>query len=190
MDGSFSKGYRNGKLVVESFSHKLNKNGRTRHYYNCICDCGNNKIVERYNLTDKGTRSCGCLKREVTTKRSTKVENVGLLPGFSRLYRDYKAQAKKRKLVFNLSKEEFKDITSKNCYYCDKPKENISKSRYKSKNTSGYYVYNGIDRVNPSIGYIIDNVVSCCKNCNIAKMSLTQDEFFNMIRKIYEFRLR
>lgn len=36
------------------------KNGKT--YWNCVCDCGNNTIVDTGSLKNK-TKSCGCLKR-------------------------------------------------------------------------------------------------------------------------------
>jgi len=45
---------------------------------------------------------------------------------------------------------------------------------------------NGLDRVDSSKGYIKDNVVTCCENCNRAKLDLTQQEFFAMIKSIYE----
>jgi predicted Zn-dependent peptidase len=32
-----------------------------------------------------------------------------------------------------------------------------------------------------------DNIVACCKYCNIAKSDLTQTKFFNHIKKIYEY---
>jgi len=32
--------------------------------YRCQCDCGNEAIVEGYNLRRGHTRSCGCLQRE------------------------------------------------------------------------------------------------------------------------------
>ena len=45
--------------------------------------------------------------------------------------------------------------------------------------------YNGIDRVDSSKGYEYNNVVSCCKNCNSAKMQLSIKEFKEHIIKIY-----
>ena len=29
--------------------------------YNCVCDCGSQKIVNKYSLSSGGTKSCGCL---------------------------------------------------------------------------------------------------------------------------------
>ena len=38
----------------------------------CKCECGNEKIVESYHLTSGKIKSCGCYKKEVTSKRSLK----------------------------------------------------------------------------------------------------------------------
>lgn len=40
--------------------------------YVCECDCGKIAKVSRNKLVTKGTRSCGCLKSELSTLRSTK----------------------------------------------------------------------------------------------------------------------
>ena len=46
---------------------------------------------------------------------------------------------------------------------------------------------NGIDRVDSSKGYVEDNVVSCCKYCNTAKNTMSRDEFFKWIKRVYEY---
>jgi hypothetical protein len=58
-------GKRYGRLTVVSYSHKvkrINSNGY-KHYYNCICDCGNNCLAERSAL-GRTINSCGCLRKE------------------------------------------------------------------------------------------------------------------------------
>lgn len=35
--------------------------------YECLCDCGNKKIVAKKNLLNGNTHSCGCLRKEVET---------------------------------------------------------------------------------------------------------------------------
>jgi len=39
--------------------------------WNCLCECGNTKVVESYGLRKGKTRSCGCLSREVAVKSNT-----------------------------------------------------------------------------------------------------------------------
>lgn len=47
-----------------------NKDGRTM--WLCICDCGNERIVSGKCLRNGHTQSCGCLNRDVVSKRSLK----------------------------------------------------------------------------------------------------------------------
>jgi len=54
-------------LVVE----EKGKNNQGRILWRCICSCGRESIVSGANLHGKGTRSCGCLVREVVGKRAT-----------------------------------------------------------------------------------------------------------------------
>lgn len=51
-------GRRFGRLTVESFSHKINR----QTCWNCICDCGARKKINRSSLISGGTVSCGCKK--------------------------------------------------------------------------------------------------------------------------------
>lgn len=45
--------------VLEKVPSKNN-----RSMWRCVCDCGNEKVVEGRNLKKGLTKSCGCLKRE------------------------------------------------------------------------------------------------------------------------------
>ena len=50
-----------GRLTVES-EHPIRKNNEI--CWVCKCDCGNEIIVQGYNLRSGNTQSCGCLKKE------------------------------------------------------------------------------------------------------------------------------
>lgn len=43
----------------------------------------------------------------------------------------------------------------------------------------------GVDRINSSIGYRIDNIATCCKRCNHAKNDQTVEEFKAHIERMY-----
>ena len=88
-------------------------------------------------------------------------------------YRAYKASAEKRNLVFELTKDDFKSFWQKPCYYCDAPIELI-----------------GIDRKDNSLGYILDNCLSCCKYCNKGKSDSTYEEYIERCRRIAEKNLK
>lgn len=137
------------------------------------CDCGNEKIIRRNNFLYK-TQSCGCYKadhiRETMGKPASWVGSV-------QVFNHYKREASERNFSFILSKEEFKEIISKSCFYCGAmPSQKVI--RYPS------FVYNGVDRVNNSLGYQLDNTVPCCWRCNRMKHTLSVEEFIDHLRKI------
>lgn len=45
-----------------------------KHYYYCICDCGNCIKVYYIHLLNGGTKSCGCLRKEKSRERMNKMK--------------------------------------------------------------------------------------------------------------------
>lgn len=93
----------------------------------------------------------------------------------------YKRGAKERKYEWKLTDQEARGLFLSNCYYCNLKPSN----EWKQATGNGTFIYNGIDRLNNSIGYKIDNVVSCCKICNFMKSDMIREDFLNKIRRIY-----
>jgi len=147
------------------------------------CDCGTIKEVRLHAVTGGYTKSCGCLTKEkVSNSNKKRALNKGEA-AFNKIFYEYKAGAKKRNIHFNASskfKKYFYKLTHQNCYYCNSSPSSIRIV----KNTNGPYKYNGIDRFDNNKGYTIDNIVPCCKICNIAKNSLSVEEFGIWIGKI------
>ena len=85
------------------------------------------------------------------------------------VYSDYKIGARKRNLVFELSKDEIYSMIEKQCYYC------------KEINKIGW---NGIDRLDNKKGYIESNVVPCCTMCNIMKSGFSKNIFLKFCKNI------
>lgn len=56
-----------GRLKVINIAYKKNYN----YYWNCICDCGKQKIVMGSHLRSGRIKSCGCLNIEELRKRAT-----------------------------------------------------------------------------------------------------------------------
>lgn len=54
-------GQKFNKLTIVKFSHK-DKKGNP--YYECICECGNTKIVRLSHLKLGNVKSCGCIRKE------------------------------------------------------------------------------------------------------------------------------
>jgi hypothetical protein len=71
---------------------------------------------------------------------------------------------------------------SKNCFYCKA--EPIQKCSWVGYDND--FVYNGIDRVDNSKGYEINNCVPCCIICNKSKLDLSLEEWKEWIEKLYQ----
>lgn len=158
-----------------------NKWGETR--WLCKCECGKEKVTVGYSLQGGFTKSCGCLRREVTRNRrrlSSGLSNMRAMIG------SYKASAKERKLEYNLTEEQFAELTQQDCYYCGAKPNNIAND----EGNYGSYTYSGLDRIDNNKGYVIDNVVPCCKRCNYAKSSLTLQEYKDWIKRSYDRMFR
>ena len=115
------------------------------------------------------------------------IPNDLTLGSFNRLYSRYKRSAKRRGYVFLLTRKSFKSLTSKCCTYCGIMPQTIGELTPGSKNTQPY-IYNGIDRINSTIGYIEGNVVTCCTICNFMKGKLPHELFIVQIQRIHDYQ--
>jgi hypothetical protein len=66
---------------------------------------------------------------------------------------NYRRSANKKEITFELTRQQWKMMIADDCEYC-----------HRSPTT-----WFGIDRVVPSLGYVDDNVVTCCYDCNLDK---------------------
>jgi len=59
-------GKRYGKLIVSEYAGMGTFPGCNKRYsiWKCMCDCGNEKNVRMYMLTNGQTTSCGCVQKE------------------------------------------------------------------------------------------------------------------------------
>ncbi len=165
-------GQKFGRLaVMESAGRDKKHNALWR----CLCDCGQERIIQGSKLLLKKapTRSCGCLH--------TLPEGIGSM---RKLLYGYKRDAARRGFLFDISPEEFQRITKEKCYYCGMP----ALQSAGEKNHNGYYLYNGIDRLDSTKGYTADNTVPCCKICNRMKMDMNRNQFLLHIGKIAVYR--
>ncbi len=153
-------GNRYGRLLVVAKTREKTSN---KVAWECLCDCGETTIVRTTNLRSGATISCGCSKKLP----------VGM-SSMHRLLRTYKRNAKLYNRAWELSEEEFLKLTQEPCHYCGTLAFSEIKLKY---GMNGGYAYNGIDRVDNSVGYIPSNVVTCCKRCNGAKSDMSYDDF-------------
>lgn len=178
-----------GKLTVKSFSgfvisKRKNRAEETIRTWNCLCDCGSNKIVIRRECNIiYGKGSCGCNLSAHLKK--IHVGNINPNAAFDCVFDIYKRSAKVNNRDFNLSSEEFKKLTSDNCFYCGEKPSKIKDGYKNIKYKNSVYIWNGIDRVDSTKGYIKSNCVTCCSKCNVAKKDMSFDDFISWVNKIY-----
>ena len=158
----------------------VGKDKSGNYKWECKCECGSCTVVSSGDLSSGNTKSCGCLKKEKA--RLNRMSDYGQA-SFNSLYSSYKKSANKRRYKFILSEKTFRELTSSNCYYCGIEPSQIYDN---GTNGNGNYVYNGIDRVNNDVGYLKKNCVPCCKDCNRAKRTMTQEEFLSLIKRIHK----
>jgi hypothetical protein len=197
-------------VLYRGNSH-VTPSGQSKTMWYCKCECGTERDVDAYNLMNGLTKSCGCLQKENASIDLTKrvYDNDGNLvqklcpcckqfvdvslfsknknrpDGFNeycnsclkydakKRYDHYKSGAKGRDLCFELTLDEFKNITSQPCMYCGEFSVYI--------NNNGI---SGVDRIDSTQGYTINNVIPCCEMCNRMKLHYDIHDWLNKITKI------
>lgn len=169
-----------GRLTVTSFA------GRTKRrasIWRCLCTCGTTIKTRGCRLVNGSTKSCGCLRLDTIKhgEHHKKAQKKGT--AFRAVLYQYKANAKTRGLVWELSDAQFKALTSAKCYYTGVAPNMTQKSKSGSEDT---YVYNGIDRLDNSKGYTIKNCVPCCFEVNAMKRDFSKEKFIALCKRVAE----
>lgn len=79
-----------------------------------------------------------------------------------------RGSCKARGYIYELPKELCIDLITDNCFYCGAAPAPL----------------NGIDRVDNKRGYEVDNVVTSCRRCNLAKHAHTRESFESWALKL------
>jgi len=139
----------------------------------CKCACGTIKAVSGKALRQSRSASCGCAKK---LRKGIAQFNV--------VVSDYTRRAKKKGISFELSRDRFKELIYGKCFYCAAEPSGVANRH----GYNGACVYNGVDRIDNRLGYVEGNVVTCCQQCNQAKSSFSQEEFYGWISRVYNYR--
>lgn len=159
-----------GCYKVLNYEYTIYRNKRYCRYYKVQCVLCGKEYVKEKNLAQ--------WQKYNRCKYCNSIEGKF---GHSNLYADYKYSAKIRNISWDLQFSDFVDLVSKSCYYCGQ--EPIL------RNQNNYEIFaNGIDRIDSSKGYSVDNCVPCCSRCNYMKLDLSVNDFLNHISKIYNFQ--
>lgn len=174
-------GQKYNRLTVVELTTRRSSGARL---YLCNCTCGGTAITKGSSLKSGKTKSCGCLRDETAATIGSSRRKPGGTSALNNIFVNYKRHARLRGFEWYLSKEQFQDLTLKDCAYCGSKPSNISKG-FGSSDFD--YVYNGLDRVDSTGDYTEDNVVPCCKRCNIGKSDMTREDFLSWIKRVATF---
>lgn len=180
-------GMKFGRLTVLHLHHSQpeGKAKQLVRYWLCVCNCGGSIVIRGSHLcNDKRavvTRSCGCERIKYQHGEAWKARSIKSGTAFRLCLSQYKSNAKNRRLAWNLTDDQFKVLTSSPCHYTGKVP-----STEKVARSGEVYIYNGIDRVDSSIGYTLQNCVPCCEEVNRMKMNLSKEKFIALCREISE----
>lgn len=176
-----------GKLsVLEEIEPVVYANGRKARRYRCECACGRFTKSRHTDLASDQAHSCGCLRRQQMSDHPIGRKEKG--SSYLRyMFSYYSRNARVKKLNFSLTVDQFKALVTGCCNYCGAPPaEAANRSRPRLKNIFyGTIPHNGIDRLIPARGYSADNTVSCCTTCNIAKHTMTEQEFTAWVDRVH-----
>jgi hypothetical protein len=113
----------------------------SRIVWTCQCDCGSIIVAYTCDLSRGRIKSCGC--RKIANHNANAMS----------LFSQYKNKAKERGYCWELTFDQFLVLTSSNCYYTGWKPSQVYKARGIKHEP---YTWNGIDRVNNSIGYTVE----------------------------------
>lgn len=181
------EGSKIGKLtVLEYFYIDTKVEGKKRLLWRCQCECGNICNLRTDTLTGKNKK----LKTHYCCRKcSDKIRaDKRRLPNYQSLknniYKSYEYAANYRNYEFDITIEEMISIIERNCYYCGSPPMvYIGDKSYLAEGEE--YKRLGIDRKDNKKGYTINNCVSCCFKCNMAKQEMSIEDFKNWIITLY-----
>ena len=119
-------------------------------YWKCICDCGNQRIVDHTGLRRGTSQSCGCLKNELTIKRFS-IHGMHKTP-------TYWAWSSMRCRCKNSNHEEYRNYGGRGITVCSRGDDFSNFLKDMGERPSDKH---SIDRIDNSRGY----TCGCCDEC-------------------------
>lgn len=134
-----------GRLTVLQFIERKEQ----KSYWKCRCSCGKEITIPISYLTSGDTKSCGCLKKEIVSKREKE-------KAFIKNHRLYNIWQDMKRRCYNLTRNSYKYYGAKNIIVCDEWKNNFKIfQNWAFKN--GYNDKLTIDRIDNKKGYTPNN---------------------------------
>jgi hypothetical protein len=182
--------------VIADLGTKPDKSGHKARWVRCKCDCGKLKVCRFTSVKMGVTRSCGCLTASIFTRKEKRHNHVISTNKYRNRHKEQyleysrkshltigarysvlKYHSKKRRFELLVTREQFEEILKSPCHYCG---EFLFRE-------SGY----GLDRIDNSKGYSLDNILPCCGSCNRTRGDrLTVEEMEFVMTQLLAFRKR
>jgi len=89
----------------------------------------------------------------------------------ARHYLIYKEKSSRQGMKFNLSMDDFLSFDGQPCNYCGEELKSIR-----------------LELLNNHNGYLLENLVSCCRSCQKFKNGLDHDEFISLCKKVLKIK--
>jgi 5-methylcytosine-specific restriction endonuclease McrA len=174
-------------MSVLKVGDKVNRLTMLEHIgsnWKCQCECGSILLVETNKINSNAVKSCGCLVSEVSrqlvyTIHENNRKYEPCIRSARRIWEGYRRPDSEC-----MDFDSFYPITQQSCYYCGQlPSKRfnyfLSSAHSPSQKSidEGWFIYNGLDRIDSSIGHTVENCVPCCWTCNNAKNTMTPTQF-------------
>ena len=145
----------------------------------CKCDCGNVRNVSCYTLIKGTSTQCLTCGNSLKKDKNPSWKGFGDIPG--KLISKLKRDAKTRGLEFNITIEDLDKKIKSQKYKCALTGVELS-TNYKSMTAS-------VDRIDSSIGYVIDNIQWVHKDINMMKRNHSEEYFINLCKMVVDYHL-
>ena len=176
MTKTFDIGQRFGRLTIISEAPSRKVTGGSKRMVVARCDCGTEKEMQLGNLRAGNSTTCGrCPDRGESSRFPPGVVGRNLT------FAAYRRRAHKFEVPFDITVDDFEQISGLPCAYCGAEPGN----RLSDRNGEGKFTYNGLDRVEPKLGYTLTNIVPACIVCNRAKSDQTLEEFRSWVERVF-----
>jgi len=146
--------------------------------WQCECSCGNLTNVKSPCLRRKEIKSCGKCKEHYNWK------GFGEISGH--YFATLKQGAKKRGIKFSLKIKELWNLFLKQDRKCTMSGDKL----YFARSYGATEQTASLDRIDSTKGYEFGNVQWIHKDYQTMKWNRTEKDFFDLIRKAYEYRLK
>ncbi len=172
-------GLKFGKLNVISFSH-IEDNKRKASFWNCVCDCGNKKIIQGASLSRGLSKSCGiCVMSKKNNPNWIGFEEIS---GTHWSAIKVSAEARGHKVLISIKEAWHQFIKQdRKCALSGVELYFNSKSNKCDGNAS-------LDRISSFKDYEIGNFQWVTKDINVSKNNKSDKDFIDMCAKITDYQ--